>query len=71
MSVVVVYKKNKSSNKSYMNVYVNEKNADKIITSSLRNPLLPDNYIIEEIGIGNSFIESYKKKYKLKSHKTI
>ena len=54
-----------------MNVYVNEKSADRIITSSLRNPLLPDNYIIEDIGIGDSFIESYKKKYKLKSHKTI
>jgi len=71
MSVVVVYKKNKNSNKNYMNVYVNEKNADRVITASLRNPLLPDSYIIEDIGIGDSFIESYKKKYKLKSHKTI
>ena len=71
MSVVVIYKKNKNSNKSYMNVYKDEKNADRIITTSLRNPLLPDSYIIQEVGIGESFIESYKEKYKLKSHKTI
>ena len=69
MSVVVVYKKNKNSDKSYMNVYKDEKNADRIINSRIRNPLLPDNYIIQDIGIGESFIESYKEKYKLKSHK--
>ena len=71
MSIVVVYKKNKNSDKSYMNVYKDEKNADRIISSSLRNPILPNNYIIQEVGIGDTFIESYKEKYKLKSHKTI
>ena len=41
MSVVVVYKKNKSSNKSYMNVYVNEKSADRIIpTTAITIPVI-------------------------------
>ena len=71
MSIVVVYKKNKNSDKSYMNVYKDEKNADRIISSSLRNPILPNNYTIQEVGFGETFIKSYKEKYKLKSHKTI
>lgn len=71
MSVVVIYKKNKNSDKSYMNVYKDEKNADRIINSAARNPMIPNNYIIQEVGIGESFIERYKEKYKLKSHKTI
>jgi len=54
-----------------MNVYKDEKNADRIINSSVRNPMIPNNYIIQDVGIGESFIESYKEKYKLKSHKII
>tara|TARA_R110002096_G_scaffold158829_1_gene324337 strand:+ start:2145 stop:2309 length:165 start_codon:yes stop_codon:yes gene_type:complete len=52
-----------------MNVYKDEKNADRIINSAARNPMIPNNYIIQEVGIGESFIERYKEKYKLKSHK--
>jgi len=43
-----------------------EEDIDEIINSRKRNPLLPNNYEIVEIGIGESFIEKYKKEYNIK-----
>lgn len=68
--IVVVYKKSKTAVKKYMTVFENEPTPDRIINLNARKPLIPNNYIIEDIGVGESFIESYKQKYKIKRHET-
>jgi hypothetical protein len=66
--VVVVYRKSISAKKSYMTVFENEQTPDRIINLRARKPLIPDEYIIEEIGVGVTFIETYKTKYKIKNY---
>jgi len=66
--VVVVYRKSVGSNTKYMTVFENEPNPDKIINLNARKPMIPHDYIIEDIGVGESFIESYKKQHKIKKH---
>jgi hypothetical protein len=51
-----------------MTVFENEPNPDKIINLNARKPMIPHDYIIEDIGVGESFIESYKKQHKIKKH---
>jgi hypothetical protein len=60
---VVVYRK--PSGKKYY-LLVTESGIDEIIDSSKRKPLLPNNYEIVDMGIGESFIEKYKKQYNIK-----
>ncbi len=66
--VVVVYRKSEGSKKKYMLVFPEEQTPDKIINGRARKPLIPDNYIIDEIGVGGRFIEDYKKQHKIKTH---
>jgi len=61
---VVVYKKSDTAKKHYL--FITEENVDEIIASQKRKPLLPNNYILVDIGIGESFIEKYKKEYNIK-----
>lgn len=68
--IVVVYKKSKTAVKKYMTVFENEPTPDRIINLNARKPLIPNNYIIEDIGVGESFIEYYKQKHKVKRHET-
>jgi len=63
ITTVVVYKK--PTGKKYW-MLTTEEDIDEIINSRKRNPLLPNNYEIVEIGIGESFIEKYKKEYNIK-----
>lgn len=56
--VVVVYKKTPKG-KYYINIFPNIL-VDDIINNKKRKKLIPDNYIIEDIGIGLSFVELYK-----------
>ena len=60
---VVVYKK--PTGKKYW-MLITESGVDEVINSRKRNPLLPSNYEIIEMGIGKSFIERYKKEYNIK-----
>lgn len=66
--IAVVYKKSETSKKYYLKVFQNEKNPDRIINGNARSPLIPHEYPIIEIGMGESFINSYKSKYKIKNH---
>ena len=68
--IVVVYRKTKTAKKHYMKVFENEMTPDRIINGNARKPLIPNEYILEEIGIGPSFIERYKHKFKIKKHET-
>lgn len=69
--VVVVYRKGEQLTKKYMTVFESEQNADRIINGHARKPLIPHRYVIDEIGIGQSFIELYKAKHKIKKYETI
>lgn len=69
--VVVVYRKTKNSKIHHMEVYPNEQTVDRINNARARKPMIPDKYIIEELGIGEGLIKLYKDKYKIKYHKTI
>ena len=66
--VVVVYRKSAGSKTKYMTVFENEPTPDKIINLNARKPLIPNEYIIEDIGVGERFIEDYKKQHKIKKH---
>jgi len=61
---VVVYKKSSKSKKHYL--LITEEHVDEIINNQKRKPILPNNYEIVEIGVGESFIEKYKKEYNIK-----
>jgi len=63
VTTVVVYKK--PTGKKYW-MLITENGVDDIINSRKRNPLLPSNYEIIEMGIGESFIKRYKKEYNIK-----
>jgi len=60
LSVVVVYKK-PTGKKHYM--MITESSIDDIIDGGKRKPLIPNNYEIIDMGVGESFIKSFKKLY--------
>ena len=60
---VVVYKK--PTGKKYY-LMTTESEIDEVLSNSKRKPLLPNNYEIVDMGIGESFIESFKKQYNIK-----
>ncbi len=57
----------KSSNRSNARtkIKVFRKNIDYVLTAK-KLPGVPEKSIILDVGVGNSFIEEYKEKYKLK-----
>jgi len=60
---VVVYKK--PTGKKYY-LLTTESEIDEVLSNSKRKPLIPNNYEIVDMGIGESFIESFKKQYDIK-----
>jgi hypothetical protein len=66
IDVVVVHKGPRKNSKIILEVYSDGTRVDDIISTTKRNPLIPKESEILEIGIGISFVERYKKKYKLK-----
>lgn len=69
--IVVVYKKSMSAKTHYMSVFESEQCADRIINGHARKPLIPHEYPLVEVGMGQSFIKSYKAKYNIKKHTTV
>lgn len=63
VKMVIVYGL-ENSKKKYLSV-VEGKSMDDLITSSKRNPIIPNKYTIFDIGIGESLIKSYAKHYKI------
>jgi len=61
--VIVTYRKRKNG-KVYLQKFENTR-VDDVINGRKRKPLIPDNYEILDIGVGESFEERYKQKYKL------
>ena len=60
---VVVYKKQKSSNKYYM--IVTDIHLDILNNARATKPVVDHKYEIIEMGIGESFIEQWSNKYKI------
>lgn len=61
---VVVYKKSSTAKKHYL--LITEDGVDEIINDRKKKPLLPSNYEIVDMGIGESFIDRYKQEYNIK-----
>jgi hypothetical protein len=62
--VVVAHKGPEKNSKIYIDIFTNTR-VDDIIGINKRNPLIPNENEILEIGIGNSFEQRYKNKYKI------
>ena len=60
---VVVYKK-PTGKKYYM--LVTESSIDDIVDGSKRKQLIPSNFDIVDVGLGESFVETFKKQYNIK-----
>jgi|TARA_B110000977_G_C10902795_1_gene426021 hypothetical protein len=67
--VVVVYRK-RQKGKAYLATF-KDTNVDSIINGKKHTSLIPDNYIIEEIGVGKSFIQEYQEAYKINKIKEL
>jgi hypothetical protein len=64
--IVVVFKKRKTS-KPQMVAYTEKSRmtVDRIIDGAKRKPPIPNNWYLEEIGVGESFVKLYQEKYKI------
>jgi hypothetical protein len=63
--VVVVFKtSNRSNAQTKMKVF-NNRNVDEVINIKSKLPGIPESAVWLEVGIGESFIQKYKSKYKL------
>jgi hypothetical protein len=65
VEIVVVHKGPRKNSKILLEIFENTR-VDDIISNRKRKPLIPKENEILEIGVGLSFVERYKKKYKLK-----
>lgn len=54
-----------------MTVFKSEQTPDRILDVSVRRPLIPYEYIIDDVGVGKDFIEYYKRQHGIKNHETI
>ena len=62
--VVVVHKGPRKNSKIQLEIFNNTR-PDDIIDGNKRKPPIPHENEILDIGVGESFIERYKKKYKI------
>lgn len=62
--VVVVHKGPRKNSKIYIDIFTNSR-VDDIIDGKKRKPLIPHQNEILDIGVGESFVERYKKKHKI------
>ena len=65
VEIVVVHKGPRKNSKIILQIFENTR-VDDIINTRKLKPLIPKENEILEIGVGISFVERYKKKYKLK-----
>lgn len=65
LDVVVVHKGPRKNSKIKLEIFENTR-VDDIISTTKRKPLIPKENEILDLGVGDSFVEKYKKKYKLK-----
>lgn len=61
--IVVVYRR-KLNAKPEMAIFENA-SVDDVLNSKKRKPLIPNNWTIEEVGVGESLISYYENKLKI------
>ena len=64
-TIVVVHKAPRKNSKIILEIFNNGTRVDDIINMRKLKPLIPKENEILDIGVGISFKEKYKKKYKL------
>ena len=64
--IAVVFATSNRSNARIKMKVLRNKNIDYLIGANFVVPGIPAKSIIKEVGVGEAFIEKYKKKYKLK-----
>ena len=64
LKVVVAHKGPEKNSKIYIDIFTNIR-IDDIIDNKKRNLIIPNEHQILEIGIGESFRERFRKKYKV------
>ena len=62
--IVVVHKGPRKNSKIYIDIFTNSR-VDDIIDGKKRKPPIPHSNEILDIGVGESFVERYKKKHKI------
>ena len=67
--VVVVWIKSKTAAKKYMTFFQGH-NVDDVIEEK-RKPLLDNNYDLDEVGVGSSFIEFWQLKFDINKYNII
>lgn len=67
--IVVVYRTRKTAKHKLAVFTASNARVDNIIDGAKRKPPIPANYILDDIGIGESYVESYSKKYNIKINK--
>lgn len=65
MKTVIVYKKSKGSKQHYMLV-LEDNQIDVVNNARARKPVIPDEYEIIDMGLGESMIDLWLEKYKIK-----
>ena len=63
-TIVVVYKKSKSSKTYYM--VITDHHVDIIINARATKPIIKHKYDILELGVGISYVKKYSTQYKIK-----
>jgi hypothetical protein len=63
--VTVVFKTSNRSNAQTKMKTFNNRNVDEVIDPKYKLPGIPENAIWLEVGLGESYIERFKSKYKL------
>jgi len=64
--IVVVWKKTEKARTHHMTVFTKLDSPDHINTTKSRNPVIPISAPFIEMGIGKSFINKWKDRYKIK-----
>lgn len=67
--IVVVWRKSKNATKKYMTVFQGHR-VDEVIEEK-RKPLLDNNYELDEVGVGSSFIDNWQHKYNINKYNTV
>ena len=65
IKVVVVYKKRKNLTKHFISI--TEHDIDSVLNIKRKRLVLPQDYEIVEIGIGESLLEIWQSRYKIKN----
>lgn len=66
LPISVVYRKSKTSKKHYIKVF-EDMELDQFLTTRRFKNIFPEQYVIEEIGVGEGLIENYMSQFNIKS----